>query len=334
VALGAPDVAARRLKKTASTVQQVELGALAEGGDPGGEAEAGAAWQQQQQQHRQADKRQKPGASRLGSPEPAAKQHNGSALGDAEPGSFPKRSPDSLYQDDSAAVVSVELEDEQAVLLTPASLPSAPTTLAIRAGSVAALLKAAAGAIGEGWRAMLEGWRYVRARENGDVAALVCMKCCAALVWGAIDVLNVRFSEQPSMQLGDSSTTLGFIFAVVGLGCFLGPLAMNRLVPPWAPALRWGVAASYALFFLGLTLMLAAPNLALLLASTLVRSAGSATLWVYSTLLMQQRVPNQLLGRMSGEQGPADTSARGNCDPACLPPLGCLPNAPRQLLLL
>ena len=30
-------------------------------------------------------------------------------------------------------------------------------------------------------------------------------------------------------------------------------------------------------------------------------AAGSATLWVYSTLLLQQRVPNSLLGRVSGE---------------------------------
>jgi len=29
-------------------------------------------------------------------------------------------------------------------------------------------------------------------------------------------------------------------------------------------------------------------------------AAGSATLWVYSTLLMQKRVPNVFLGRISG----------------------------------
>ena len=55
-----------------------------------------------------------------------------------------------------------------------------------------------------------------------------------------------------SMQwVGDSSTTLGLIFATVGLGCFVGPVALNHLFPPHPASLRWGVAASYCLFFAG-----------------------------------------------------------------------------------
>lgn len=47
---------------------------------------------------------------------------------------------------------------------------------------------------------------------------------------GAVDILNVRFSEMESMQrLGDASTTLGLIFAAGGCGrhswcgCQVGP---------------------------------------------------------------------------------------------------------------
>lgn len=87
--------------------------------------------------------------------------------------------------------------------------------------------------------------------------------------------------------------------------------------------------------------MLIAPNIALVLASTFVRAMGehrqawpgdclelaqpalkpdlhlsfpspspppgSAVLWVYSTLLMQQRVPNDYLGRISALEGAAYT---------------------------
>ena len=80
--------------------------------------------------------------------------------------------------------------------------------------SSGAVVAAAAAAVAEGLSAMRQGWEYARARENRDVAALVMMKCCAALVWGAVDILNVRFSDMPAMQtLGDSATTLGLIFA-------------------------------------------------------------------------------------------------------------------------
>ena len=80
-----------------------------------------------------------------------------------------------------------------------------------------AVLAAAGGAIAEGLSAMRQGWDYARAPENRDVAALVMMKCCAALVWGAVDILNVQFASMSVMQtLGDSATTLGLIFASGG----------------------------------------------------------------------------------------------------------------------
>lgn len=44
--------------------------------------------------------------------------------------------------------------------------------------------------------------------------------------------------------------------------------------------------------------MAAAPNIWALYPATVVRSCGSSVVWVYSTLLIQLRVPNQLLGRM------------------------------------
>ena len=45
--------------------------------------------------------------------------------------------------------------------------------------------------------------------------------------------LQVRLCELPEMQsLGDSSQTLGFIFASVGVGCLGGPVLMNKFTPP------------------------------------------------------------------------------------------------------
>ena len=66
-----------------------------------------------------------------------------------------------------------------------------------------------------------------------DVIWLVMIKASGALIWMAADVLNVKFSEMPSMQLlGDQPFTLGLIFASVGFGCFLGPIVFNYFTPP------------------------------------------------------------------------------------------------------
>ena len=59
-----------------------------------------------------------------------------------------------------------------------------------------------------------------------------------------------------------------------------------------------GVAGAMGLLFLGYLCMVLAPNISLVLLSTMIRSCGSAVVWVYSTLLLQIRVPNHILGRM------------------------------------
>jgi hypothetical protein len=50
------------------------------------------------------------------------------------------------------------------------------------------------------------------------------------------------------------------------------------------------------LMLAGYLLMTLTPNIYLLLVATVVRSLGSASLWIYSTLLLQIRVENELQG--------------------------------------
>ena len=67
-----------------------------------------------------------------------------------------------------------------------------------------------------------------------DVLAYTLMKASGTLIWGAADILNVRFSEMKEMQAfgGDSAFTLGLFFASVGFACFVGPVVVNILTPP------------------------------------------------------------------------------------------------------
>jgi hypothetical protein len=164
------------------------------------------------------------------------------------------------------------------------------------------LFPAAVHAWTSGVVAAREGLQYLSASDNRDVIALVTMKGCGSLTWGAVAVLNVKFSEIPSFQIGDSATTLGLIFAVVGVGCFLGPVGMNALVPPRPRPLLWACAGAFVLLFAGTVLMAAAESLTMVLVATLVRSIGSATLWIYSSLMLQLRCPNVLLGRVSAAE--------------------------------
>lgn len=79
---------------------------------------------------------------------------------------------------------------------------SAPDGFATAAGAAAAGAPAASAAAGA-WRQtaadMLEGWDYVTAPENRDVAAFVFLRPSANLIWGGCDVLCVRCA---SLTLG------------------------------------------------------------------------------------------------------------------------------------
>ena len=55
-------------------------------------------------------------------------------------------------------------------------------------------------------------------------------------------------------------------------------------------------AGAFSTLFVGYILMTVAPSITFLLPAVGVRSLGSATLWVYSTLLLQYRVENRIQG--------------------------------------
>jgi hypothetical protein len=58
-------------------------------------------------------------------------------------------------------------------------------------------------------------------------------------------------------------------------------------------------ALAFGTLMVGYALMTVAPGIVALLPAVVVRSLGAATLWVYSTLLLQYRVENRIQGGSS-----------------------------------
>lgn len=287
--LGAPDAAAKQLKKFAS-MRQVELAGVLD------HQEAAPAGSHRPHSRSSVDAAEN-GSHHAGTLTHAEHRHHYSPERKAK--AWEPASPEPAAE--VAALQEHDAASDPSGRTNSGSSSLAAGSAGQRAGGGAALLAAATGALAEGVRALQEGWTYMRCRENRDVAALVLMKCAAALTWGAVDIINVKIrwarreahwcagsashrpggmgrlcprslppippcpapapapapalpwcSQMDSMQwAGDSSTTLGLIFATVGLGCFVGPVVLNHLFPPYPASLRWGVAASYCLFFAG-----------------------------------------------------------------------------------
>lgn len=148
------------------------------------------------------------------------------------------------------------------------------------------------------WAQMLtmtvDGAAYLRASFFGT---LVLVKASGALVYGASDVLNVSFSER--VKDNHSSERLGALFAIVGIGCLLGPLVADRLTTMSDPtSLQLACIVAMAIEALGALGMAAFNPFWCICLMTGFRAAGSSVLWVDSSLLLQKFSAPEMLGRV------------------------------------
>jgi len=138
--------------------------------------------------------------------------------------------------------------------------------------------------------------------ENPLLGACALLKGSSSLIYGAVDVLNVSFSERGS-ELDPSRTSLklGSLFACVGVGCILGSIITDALSDLSRPRMIARLCvASFACLSVAMFWMAATPdNFESLCLSTVVRAIGSAVIWINSSLLIQKYTPQALLGRVS-----------------------------------
>lgn len=93
-----------------------------------------------------------------------------------------------------------------------------------------------------------------------------------------------RVAHQHNMQHTSTPNTAVDARLIWGVGCCREPYLLRSC------------ALSVSSLAVGYVCMTAATNIWLLLPSVVLRSLGSATLWIYSTLLLQFRVPNEIQG--------------------------------------
>ncbi|MCK5922302.1 MAG: MFS transporter, partial [Methylococcales bacterium] len=146
------------------------------------------------------------------------------------------------------------------------------------------------------WLDFKEGVRYLWGIPF--LFSLALVKAGGALVWGAINVIEVQFAGDV-FPIGNSSEgTLGIIYAVTGLGTGLGPIILRKWLGDSDRAGRWGILISFILLSTGIFVLGVSPTLSILLLGTLIRSFGSGGLWVYATTMLQRNTEDRVRGRV------------------------------------
>ncbi len=183
-------------------------------------------------------------------------------------------------------------------------------TFLVSAAFIAAIpgpIRADSGDQRGGWFTFLDGLRYLRGER--DILGISLVKGAGALVWGAINVLEVTYAEDVFSKKAplfdnlfpdiDSGTaTLGLIYAVSGLGTGLGPLFLRRVLGDVPSRLLAAISGGFVLMAGGILLLSVAQTLLLFSVGTFIRTIGSGTIWVFSAAILQMFVPDRYRGRV------------------------------------
>lgn len=143
-------------------------------------------------------------------------------------------------------------------------------------------------------RSFADGLRYLR--HHPEAASALFVKAGQSVT--SADTLLIIYGTQVFV-LGDQGiTSMAILWAAFGIGAIIGPLITNRFSDESIRDLRRLIIAGFLMIVLGWLLWGLAPSLELLTLAVVVRAMGGSVNWTYSSVMIQQVVPDAYLGRM------------------------------------
>jgi predicted MFS family arabinose efflux permease len=146
------------------------------------------------------------------------------------------------------------------------------------------------------WHELREGVGYLLGHR--DVAVYALSKTLWSIGGGGVLLLLPLFGRDVFPVGRDGSLSMGLLYAARGVGAALGPVAAARLAGVSVTRLRRALGPGFLLMGTGYLLFGAAPDLPAAACCLVLAHVGGSTQWVFSTALLQLRVPNRLQGRV------------------------------------
>jgi MFS family permease len=135
--------------------------------------------------------------------------------------------------------------------------------------------------------------------RHKDFLVIALQKGAFALaVSGIFQVVQVALAEQEYVIGEGGGTSLGLMYAVVGIGTGIGPIVARRFTGDRDRRLRIALAIGYLAGTVGLLIMAPLLGFVATLLGILIRGVGGGLNWVFATQLLLQLVPNRVRGRI------------------------------------
>ncbi len=144
-------------------------------------------------------------------------------------------------------------------------------------------------------RELREGFHYVLTRH--EVGWLTFSKAIWSLGGGVLLLLTLYGREIAPLGR-DGAISIGLLYAARGVGTGIGPFLALRLGGSGQRFLRRSVAVAFFISAAGYLALSFVTSLPLAALCVLFAHIGGSIQWVFSTTLLQARVPDHLLGRV------------------------------------
>ncbi len=142
-------------------------------------------------------------------------------------------------------------------------------------------------------RTFADGIRFLLKHPRAGAPLLVKM----GLSVTSSDTVLIIYGTQVFI-LGDQGiASMAILWAAFGFGAIAGPLITNQFSDGSVSILRRLIIIGFGLMALGWLLWGLAPSLEFLVFAVVVRAMGGSINWTYSSVIIQQVVPDEYLGR-------------------------------------
>jgi MFS family permease len=151
--------------------------------------------------------------------------------------------------------------------------------------------------VGAAFRQYVAGLDYLR-RHTGIFVMALHKAAVSLTTSGGFQVIQVALAEKVFVIGEGGAISMGIMFAVVGVGTGIGPIVMRHYTGDRERALRLAIVAGYGMAAAGVVLTATLASFGLVLAGILLRGVGGGIVWVFSTQLLLQMVPDRVRGRV------------------------------------
>ena len=142
---------------------------------------------------------------------------------------------------------------------------------------------------------LIEGWRYIMTHPK--IRGLVSLKMMWGIM-GSASVILAMLAEGKYRMAEGAMIGVSFLFIARGLGTGLGPILSRWIAKDRVPVMEAMLGYSFLwalVFYAPLPFVNSIWMVAILV---LMAHLGGATIWVFSTLRLQQLVPTEVRGRV------------------------------------